>query len=171
MCRLIFITYHKLFIVVFLMIRRPPRSTRTDTPVPDTTLFRSEEIYAIAVTAEPRRGPQARPDAISLTIQDVFWADRPEINAARDGSHPMHVGTRSSLDRHTSHKLGIDIHLPVATLMPVLPEVLAHAVDHHVDAAEILHAPDIDSTAGVEPVHRACDAGNFSDEKIGRAHV
>src|SRR3546814_16662840 len=29
-------------IVVFLMIRRPPRSTRTDTLCPYTTLFRSE---------------------------------------------------------------------------------------------------------------------------------
>src|SRR3546814_12132110 len=30
-----------LFIFFFLMIRRPPRSTRTDTLFPDTTLFRS----------------------------------------------------------------------------------------------------------------------------------
>src|SRR3546814_13957325 len=30
-------------IVFFLMIRRPPRSTRTDTLCPDTTLFRSVE--------------------------------------------------------------------------------------------------------------------------------
>src|SRR3546814_8095420 len=30
-----------LFLVVFLMIRRPPRSTRTDTLFPYTTLFRS----------------------------------------------------------------------------------------------------------------------------------
>src|SRR3546814_19995112 len=29
------------FICCFLMIRRPPRSTRTDTLFPDTTLFRS----------------------------------------------------------------------------------------------------------------------------------
>src|SRR3546814_10337412 len=29
-------------IIFFLMIRRPPRSTRTDTIFPDTTLFRSE---------------------------------------------------------------------------------------------------------------------------------
>src|SRR3546814_15782381 len=28
----------------FLMIRRPPRSTRTDTLFPDTTLFRSDRI-------------------------------------------------------------------------------------------------------------------------------
>src|SRR3546814_13968323 len=32
--------------VFFLMIRRPPRSTRTDTLFPYTTLFRSEELYA-----------------------------------------------------------------------------------------------------------------------------
>src|SRR3546814_14404668 len=32
------IDYH---VVVLLMIRRPPRSTRTDTLFPDTTLFRS----------------------------------------------------------------------------------------------------------------------------------
>src|SRR3546814_13783270 len=30
-----------LFIIFFLMIRRPPRSTRTDTLFPYTTLFRS----------------------------------------------------------------------------------------------------------------------------------
>src|SRR3546814_19072860 len=30
------------YYVVFLMIRRPPRSTRTDTLFPYTTLFRSE---------------------------------------------------------------------------------------------------------------------------------
>src|SRR3546814_3589798 len=29
----------------FLMIRRPPRSTRTDTPFPYTTLFRSKDVY------------------------------------------------------------------------------------------------------------------------------
>src|SRR3546814_18293582 len=32
-----------LFLVFFLMIRRPPRSTRTDTLFPYTTLFRSCE--------------------------------------------------------------------------------------------------------------------------------
>src|SRR3546814_6613471 len=31
----------RLFLVFFLMIRRPPRSTRTDTLFPYTTLFRS----------------------------------------------------------------------------------------------------------------------------------
>src|SRR3546814_1734793 len=34
-------TFLSLFFVFFLMIRRPPRSTRTDTLFPYTTLFRS----------------------------------------------------------------------------------------------------------------------------------
>src|SRR3546814_18655053 len=32
--------------IVFLMIRRPPRSTRTDTLFPYTTLFRSRNVVA-----------------------------------------------------------------------------------------------------------------------------
>src|SRR3546814_11148480 len=40
-------TYSVTLVVFFLMIRRPPRSTRTDTLFPYTTLFRSRE-YAVA---------------------------------------------------------------------------------------------------------------------------
>src|SRR3546814_3463765 len=36
--------------VFFLMIRRPPRSTRTDTLFPYTTLFRSFQLHAFAPT-------------------------------------------------------------------------------------------------------------------------
>src|SRR3546814_11617561 len=43
-----------MFCVVFLMIRRPPRSTRTDTLFPYTTLFRSSLPSQIA-SAEGRR--------------------------------------------------------------------------------------------------------------------
>src|SRR3546814_11536338 len=37
------------FLFFFLMIRRPPRSTRTDTLFPYTTLFRSEPLAAAAI--------------------------------------------------------------------------------------------------------------------------
>src|SRR3546814_13178230 len=48
----------------FLMIRRPPRSTRTDTLFPYTTLFRSLD-RRIARTLEPRAStPEARINAI-----------------------------------------------------------------------------------------------------------
>src|SRR3546814_15702296 len=38
-----------LLFVFFLMIRRPPRSTRTDTLFPYTTLFRSLAAYVVSV--------------------------------------------------------------------------------------------------------------------------
>src|SRR3546814_10259799 len=41
--------------VFFLMIRRPPRSTRTDTLFPYTTLFRSEARHSVEGTRDPRR--------------------------------------------------------------------------------------------------------------------
>src|SRR3546814_15985596 len=40
-----------LFIFFFLMIRRPPRSTRTDTLFPYTTLFRSLVAVMLGVAA------------------------------------------------------------------------------------------------------------------------
>src|SRR3546814_14822937 len=43
--------YHMLFVFFFLMIRRPPRSTRTDTLFPYTTLFRS----LILIVLSPKR--------------------------------------------------------------------------------------------------------------------
>src|SRR3546814_8116888 len=43
----------------FLMIRRPPRSTRTDTLFPYTTLFRSEKVEASAAEIQADGG-QAR---------------------------------------------------------------------------------------------------------------
>src|SRR3546814_14292836 len=39
-----------LFLVFCLMIRRPPRSTRTDTLFPYTTLFRSSGVLVLVVT-------------------------------------------------------------------------------------------------------------------------
>src|SRR3546814_8908742 len=38
----------------FLMIRRPPRSTRTDTLFPYTTLFRSDRLGPVLPGADPR---------------------------------------------------------------------------------------------------------------------
>src|SRR3546814_4560352 len=40
-------------VIFFLMIRRPPRSTRTDTLFPYTTLFRSIAVHMIAAAALP----------------------------------------------------------------------------------------------------------------------
>src|SRR3546814_12660436 len=51
-------------IIVFLMIRRPPRSTRTDTRFPYTTLFRSGTATSPRLNRSPV--PPARPRAITM---------------------------------------------------------------------------------------------------------
>src|SRR3546814_2502667 len=63
----LFISFYLLFF--FLMIRRPPRSTRTDTLFPYTTLFRSEIEIGPRVAA--RRVEQPAFDRILGRLQTV----------------------------------------------------------------------------------------------------
>src|SRR3546814_11424452 len=53
--------------VFFLMIRRPPRSTRTDTLFPYTTLFRSLLLQA----AHDQRRERRR--AVRAKLREVWW--------------------------------------------------------------------------------------------------
>src|SRR3546814_1454459 len=70
----------------FLMIRRPPGSTRTDTLLPYTTLFRSDE--------DDRLAPSRR----------LFGAVGVEHDLARSGA-----GTgRKPLGQHIARRLGIE---------------------------------------------------------------
>src|SRR3546814_16167762 len=78
----------------FLMIRRPPRSTRTDTLFPYTTLFRSSR------RARDEELPRVPPDPVRLLARRAHrGAD--ERQAAREGVrlHPRELG-RS--EEHTS---------------------------------------------------------------------
>src|SRR3546814_19867386 len=61
----------------FLMIRRPPRSTRTDTLFPYTTLFRSSWPLP-ALRTRDDRGAERRPSPLSAE----------ERRRTRDGRHP-----------------------------------------------------------------------------------
>src|SRR3546814_13579769 len=68
--------------IFFLMIRRPPRSTRTDTLFPYTTLFRSVQqkrfqSYA-SVENDPVRGSSER------KIIHLFWRKRHWRGSIRD---------------------------------------------------------------------------------------
>src|SRR3546814_7454199 len=69
----------------FLMIRRPPRSTRTDTLFPYTTLFRSHGRTAAASVrfAQPARHDAGGGDARSPPHQPHFGR---EDDAARQGA-------------------------------------------------------------------------------------
>src|SRR3546814_9969110 len=64
---------------VFLWIRRPPRSTRTDTLFPDTTLFRSDTDGARPPGAAPAQAGHARHRQMpSRLAEDRATADRSE---------------------------------------------------------------------------------------------
>src|SRR3546814_11419296 len=77
--------------VFFLMIRRPPRSTRTDTLFPYTTLFRSYRHGAFAGTYAVSRYPDA-----ARCHGGIF--------AARAGGQRFHHhGDRKSTRLNSSH--------------------------------------------------------------------
>src|SRR3546814_12650468 len=63
------------YAIFFLMIRRPPRSTRTDTLFPYTTLFRSTEAYT---------GSGHLVNSRFLNGMDVESAKQAVINRAED---------------------------------------------------------------------------------------
>src|SRR3546814_9792668 len=66
------------------MMRRPPRSTRTDTLFPYTTLFRSVQAVGTAQPADRRALVAARPGAIAecgCTRPGGFGADESECGA------------------------------------------------------------------------------------------
>src|SRR3546814_4539092 len=66
----------------FLMIRRPPRSTRTDTLFPYTTLFRSTDVPSSphsSLGAEPRPTERLRPVSakrFALLALSRSWRER-----------------------------------------------------------------------------------------------
>src|SRR3546814_21141752 len=77
--------------IVFLMIRRPPRSTRTDTLFPYTTLFRSHDVRSEIKNAKSRRGNDASNTAL-LTEADSLRGRR------IGGTHGRFVGGESYCD-------------------------------------------------------------------------
>src|SRR3546814_4251769 len=63
------------FFLFFLMIRRPPRSTRTDTLFPYTTLFRSQAYEQLGRDEDARKAAlaavaMASPDDINDYLKD-----------------------------------------------------------------------------------------------------
>src|SRR3546814_14908887 len=75
----------------FLMIRRPPRSTRTDTLFPYTTLFRSDDVRGLA-------NPDAAA-AADIVVMTVPWAS--------------HAGTVESVREACRGKIFVDTTVPL----------------------------------------------------------
>src|SRR3546814_2667492 len=65
------------------MIRRPPRSTRTDTLFPYTTLFRSRQSLLSAAT----HPPEATPGCVTRTCRDALPWSIPKYVFDRSEEH------------------------------------------------------------------------------------
>src|SRR3546814_7955280 len=107
----------------FLMIRRPPRSTRTDTLVPYTTLFRSagerpgsraaDDHLRIAALRAPIDvvARQRQREAFERTLAGIVEEDRPALLeiAGADGDDPGRIDARS--EEHTSELQSLMSHI------------------------------------------------------------
>src|SRR3546814_20642634 len=108
------------------MIRRPPRSTRTDTLFPYTTLFRSNTLWPRIAGAHHRHidvvDPGAR-DELLGAVDDIMIAFELGAGLERRG-----VGTRAgfgqAIARHPVHRDQVGQEF-------CLPRVIAKSVDHH----------------------------------------
>src|SRR3546814_1322393 len=78
-----------LSLIVFLMIRRPPRSTRTDTRFPYTTLFRSDP-YAPARAIIADIGKIVTPSGVQETFEVTLGGARQVVNVrGSDRDNPI----------------------------------------------------------------------------------
>src|SRR3546814_2435060 len=86
------------------MIRRPPRSTRTDTLFPYTTLFRSGRVADEVKAAEPLRQRLGRALAHVLDAQRVQEPRQRGLAAAIDGGDQVlgPLGRDLRSEEHTS---------------------------------------------------------------------
>src|SRR3546814_15694173 len=93
------------------MIRRPPRSTRTDTLFPDTTLFRSGFPDFIAESEFVQVSPltMATPEIEAYALES-FTPGRPLLAAARDLTSRIFRDFRYD-------PAATDVSTPVATVM------------------------------------------------------
>src|SRR3546814_2573775 len=129
------------FVVVFLMIRRPPRSTRTDT-FPYTTLFRSSDVDVSGAS------PAAAP---------------PKLD-------PETLAIRSRPPRAIRFKRGVIIAIAAigsVSLIAVTWVALKPRLFHGVTSQEELSQPN--SRAASDVLNGV--PASYGDVEIGRAHV
>src|SRR3546814_11832516 len=91
--------------VFFLMMRRPPRSTRNDTLFPYTTLFRSQDAEQAVVDEEERKREQERVQHRPGAALDVFLAQARADHALLDEVHRRGQRAGAQLQRQVLGEL------------------------------------------------------------------
>src|SRR3546814_6703280 len=96
------------------MIRRPPRSTRTDTLFPYTTLFRADVVAALLAGGLARK-PQRAPCNVALVQLAAAREALDHVPVAVAGGevHPPVGGARIVAQRLLHHAHGLDELAPV----------------------------------------------------------
>src|SRR3546814_14346352 len=94
-----------LYVCLFLMLRRPPRSTRTDTLFPDTTLFRSLDPRPRGGVAglDQRAAARAGPGAGAATTTADGSHDEQQHDGADDRAEDAAHLDRKSTRLNSSH--------------------------------------------------------------------
>src|SRR3546814_86160 len=104
------LSHHYFCFVFFLMIRRPPRSTRTDTLFPYTTLFRSNDVdqpfeqarTEILKWAAKRSGQPLPQEAWEGLAFETLSAGRTTLGVRVDAESSKVWSVRGRSEEHTS---------------------------------------------------------------------
>src|SRR3546814_4128565 len=103
------------------MIRRPPRSTRTDTLFPYTTLFRSDPALLAVLRAEVGRSVLT-PDSAAMRAIKLAEPSPNRVAVSKAGRIEVYARLPSRLKGDTASPEGPHTHL--------LPDLLKHARTH-----------------------------------------
>src|SRR3546814_9858862 len=159
-----------MFFCFFLMIRRPPRSTRTDTLFPYTTLFRSTRSSA---TRRPPRSPSAPTGkggrCSTWRLRTAAWARR-NCASCWIRRRSRAAGSRADSIRNDSFRSGLAVEpgrgvmdaIEARAAGEMLQQVaVAGAVDHQDPIAGfgVAHANVEDALIAPEPQHHTVRAG------------
>src|SRR3546814_19396271 len=121
----------------FLMIRRPPRSTRTDTLLPYTTLFRSE--------AQDHRQP-----AVRTVFRADAATDRLEV-ATHDPQADTHVGSPLAVAALVGLRPGAQRHVALENAGQLAVRHAGAAVEHRPLGPRLYRAQPDDDLPAVRP--------------------
>src|SRR3546814_3624062 len=127
------------YVFVFLILRRPPRSTRTDTLFPYTPLFRSVEQEALAGTA------LGRDDEIVIVDPGIEEIERDEL-ALASGIEQGRAAAAAKVGLDRRHQHGrlhrhakIALEKPESGAVGIETERQAHHQQCRVEIAILLH--------------------------------
>src|SRR3546814_2111532 len=151
---LVYVCYRIAVCFFFVMIRRPPRSTRTDTLFPYTTLFRSglevparRQLQELAAEHGGEGVLIVRPEVVVMRLDEADEARRAVRLAPALQVHQQHagievVGARRQIEVVVPHEEKVARraqHLVAQGKIPQRSDVVAHH-DVAVEVENLLHA-------------------------------